>query len=137
MMIAKKLLFALSALAVAVPVAASAGGWYGHEDRGYGERGYGDYGRFGDYRYDRGFRGYPEFYGVKAHIRQELMQGMQQGWLDRDDGWRLMQGLRRVNESEAREFREHGWNLPYEDRVRFKSTLDRIDHEIDEARDAF
>jgi hypothetical protein len=128
-------LMAVSAASVVTATAASADPWYGRDgDRWtgyrYGNSGYGDYGRRDD------FRGYPEFKGVKFHIRQEIAQGLRDGWLDRWTAARLDQQIYRITAWESREFEAHGWGLPDDDRARIRSALDRIDHQVDEARDA-
>ena len=94
-----------------------------------------DYGsRWGDQpRYS--FRDYPEFRGEISHIRQEVREGLNEGWMDdeqaRDLGWQLRQIQRR----EAQEFRTHGWELPDDDRAEIRSQLNQLDRTIDEARD--
>jgi len=116
-----KLLIILGATLVATPLAASAQGWGG------------DYG--GDWRYRPSFGGYPEFQGEKAHIRDEIRQGLREGWLDRDQAGDMFRRLQWVQRREAREFGEHGWNLPYWDRQQIRSSLDQIDRSVDQARD--
>ena len=82
-----------------------------------------------------GLRDYPEFRGEIAHIRGEISQGINEGWLDdgqaRQIGWRL----RQVQFRETREFRFHGWSLPDDDRAQIRSELDQLDHWIDRTRD--
>jgi len=122
-----KVLIALGAMLVATPLAASAQGWGGY--------GGGDY-NGGDWRWrHNGFGGYPQFQGEKAHIRSEIRQGMREGWLDRDEGGDLLRRLQWVQQREAREFGEHGWDLPSWDRQQIQSSLDQIDRAVDQARD--
>ena len=125
-------LMAVSAASVITATAASADPWFGrdrdHWDR-YAYAGYGDYDRR-DY-----FRGYPEFSGVTFHIRQEISQGVRDGWLNRWTADRLNREVNGVAAWEGREFDAHGWGLPGDDRARIRTALDRIDHEVDEARD--
>jgi hypothetical protein len=119
-----KLLAALAVGLLASPVAAAAQSW-----GGYG----GDY--RGDYGYRQDFRGYPEFQGLKSHIRQEIREGLSEGWLDRGQGRDMYRRLDWVQRREQREFREHGWRLPEGDRDQIRSMLNQIDRSIDEARD--
>jgi len=121
----KRLVLGLAAAtltATALPAAAQ--GYYG---------GYGDYWRG---RYNYGFQDYPEFRGEIAHIRGEIRQGINEGWLDdgqaRQVGWRL----RQVQYREAQEFRYHGWSLPDDDRAQIRSDLDQLDRWVDQLRDA-
>ncbi|MGA0603112.1 hypothetical protein ACO2Q3_20560 [Caulobacter sp. KR2-114] len=115
-----KLLTVLGAALVATPLAASAQGW-------------GDYG--GDWRDRPSFAGYPQFQNEKAHIRGEIREGLREGWLDRDQAGDLLRRLQWVQRREAREFGEHGWNLPYWDRQQIQTSLDQIDRAVDQARD--
>jgi hypothetical protein len=115
-------LAAVSLTAAALPAAAQTWG-----------SGYSDYwqGRYG-YR----FQDYPEFRGEIAHIRAELREGANEGWLDDGQARQLSWRLRQVQIREAREFRYHGWNLPSDDRAQIRSDLDQLDHWVDQARDA-
>ena len=119
-----KLLAALALGVLATPVAAAAQAW-----GGYG----GDY--RGDYTYRQAFRGYPEFQGLKSHIRQEIREGLDDGWLDQDQARDMYRRLDWVQRREQREFGEHGWRLPPGDREQIRSSLRQIDRSIDEARD--
>ena len=124
----KRLILGLAAAtltATALPAAAQ--NWYG---------GYGSYG--GDYqrsRYGYGFQDYPEFRGEIAHIRGEIRQGINEGWLDDGQSRQLSWRLRQVQSREQREFRYHGWNLPDDDRAQIRSQLDQLDHWVDQIRD--
>jgi hypothetical protein len=133
------LLTAMGAASLTLPAVASAQPYYG----GYQQPYYGgyyqqhDYGR-GDYygdRDDRRFAGYPEFRGAEDHIRSEIFQAMRDGSIERYAGYRMLQRLNDIRAQEAREFREHGWNLPYDDRMRIRAQLDRLDRWIDRADD--
>lgn len=120
----KRIILGLSVIAVlGAAVPASAQQWGGD----YGAR-WNNSGRYA-------FRGYPEFRGAKAHIRDEVRQGLEEGWLDEDQAQDFTQELRRVQMQEAREFRVHGWNLPEGDRAAIRSSLDELDQSIDQARD--
>ena len=119
----RPLLAAISLIAVTMPFAASAQGWGGDYDRQWGE-GYG-----------QRFSGYPQFQGEKAHIRAEIRQGLNEGRLDWNEARGLYRQLEQVQRSEAHEFGEHGWALPYEDQREIRSKLDRIDRSVDDARD--
>jgi len=116
-------LMALATAAAAQP--ASAQSWGGD----YGPR-WSDGGRYG-------FRGYPEFRGEKSHIRSEIRQGLDAGWLDDDQAGAFYQQLRRIQQEETSEYREHGWNLPDRDRGEIRSSLHELDRAIDEARDEY
>lgn len=120
----KRIILGLSAIALlGAAVPASAQQWGGD----YGAR-WNNPGRYA-------FRGYPEFRGEKAHIRSEIREGLEEGWLDEDQAQNLTQELWQVQQQESREFRVHGWSLPYQDRAAIRSSLDELDHSIDEARD--
>ena len=122
------LLIAASVAALAAPAIASAQSWWGW--------GGGDYGRSDSYRSDDyGFSGYPQFRDEKAHVRAEIRQGLEEGWLDQGDAGRLYGQLRWVQQREAREFRAHGWSLPPWDQQAIRSSLDQIDRQVDRARD--
>jgi len=125
MLLRNALLAGLAAGALAAPVAASAQSWWGG----------GDYNRGWNYGDRQSFRGYPQFQGIKSHIRQEIRQGLDDGWLDEDQAQNLYQNLRAEQWDEAREFRYHGWNLPYDDQARLNGRLSQIDRSVDQARD--
>ena len=118
------LLIAVAAAALLSPVAAAAQSWSWHG---------GDYS--GGYGYRQAFRGYPEFQGLKSHIRQEVREGLNDGWLDEDQARDVHRRLDWVPRREQREFGEHGWQLPPGDREQIRSSLDQIDRSIDESRD--
>jgi hypothetical protein len=117
-------LAAASLTAVALPAAAQT--WSGG--------GYSDYWQGGRYSY--GFQDYPEFRGEIAHVRGEIRQGLNEGWLDGGQARQLSWRLRQVQSREAREFRYHGWSLPNDDRAAIRADLDQLDHWADQARDA-
>lgn len=111
--------------ALSLPIAASAQSWGGDYASG---RSYSYGGRYA-------FRGYPEFRSVKAHIRSEIRQGLEEGWLDEDQAQDFNQQLRQIQQNEAQEYRAHGWNLPENDRADIRSGLQELDQAVDEARD--
>lgn len=113
-------LAAAAAAALALPAAAQS--WNGDYASQWG------YSRYA-------FRDYPEFRGEIAHIRGEIREGVEEGWLDDDQARDMQWSLRRVQSEEAQEFREHGWRLPPNDREEIRSDLDRLDQSIDQARD--
>jgi hypothetical protein len=133
------ILLAAGAAALALPAAVQAQPYWGG---GYSQPAYrpsydpprhemprGDYGWRGDD--DRGFDGYPEFRGLKQHIRRELG--------DADISPRqaeyVLGELRRIQWQEQREFREHGWRLPERERYEIRSRLQQLDARVDRARD--
>ena len=121
----KQLLAAASLAAVALPFAASAQPWGG-----------GDYNRAAwDYGHYRAFAGYPQFRDEKAHIRAEIREGVEEGWLDDDQAADLYRRIQWVQRREMREFAEHGWSLPDWDQQQIKASLDQIDRSVDLARD--
>lgn len=111
------------AAATLIGSAASAQGWSGD----YGSR-WGDQSRYS-------FRDYPEFRGEISHVRQEIREGVNEGWLDDDQARNLGWRLRQVQRREAQEFRAHGRTLPDDDRADIRSQLNEIDRAVDEARD--
>ena len=130
------ILAAVGAAAVALPAAVKAQQYYA---QGSGQPYYGQtYAQpRGDWyqgRYAR-FSGYPQFRGIEAHIRSEIVQGVRQGLIERDDASDLMRQLRDIQAREAREFQVHGWNLPGDDQERFRSRLGELDALVDEIRD--
>jgi hypothetical protein len=103
-------LIAMAGAAAALPASAQTWGWGGDYGGGWN----GDWG--GRYA----FNGYPEFRGEQAHIRSEIREGFDDGWLDED---------------QAREFHEHRWRLPDGDRAEIRADLHALDQAVDEARD--
>jgi hypothetical protein len=143
-------LIAAALAALSIPDLASAQSWngwrtpdpsdrvVGYDGHSYGGYGYGSSYRDGDYSGSHGwdgFSGFPEFSGEKEHISAEIQQGLQEGWLDDGGADGFWRDLRRVQDREFREYREHGWNLPDHDRADIRRMLDRLDHDVDEARD--
>ena len=120
----KSLLVAAGLASLVLPATASAQAWGG-----------GDYGRpsWGE---GYGFTGYPQFRDEKAHIRAEIREGLNEGWLDRDEARDFGRQLQWVQRREAREFQEHGWSLPAWDQQSLRARLDQIDRAIDQARDS-
>ena len=133
-----RLVIAACLAAVCAPAAASAQTWggnsWGGNSWGGNSRG-GDYGARMTYGDRYAFRGYPEFRDEEMHIRAEIRQGLQEGWLDWDQAREFTQQLRRIQWDEAREFRAHRWNLPEADSADIRSSLHQLDSVIDEARD--
>ncbi len=144
------------------PMAASAQSWDGDQYRGPQQQsfvaptsqddwqGYHRYGDRGEERSDwqdrrggdyyRGslpswFRGFPEFAGVRDHLKQEIREGRREGWLSEERAQRFVDRYRDVERDEYREFREHGWNLPERERDQFRQRLADLDQRLDQARD--
>jgi hypothetical protein len=130
------ILAAIGAASLALPGVAAAQQYYG---QGYGQPSYGQY--YGQprgdwYRGGRGrFDGYPQFRGIEAHIRSEIVGGVRDDLIERDDARDLMGQLRDIQMREAREFRIHGWNLPGDDDASLRADLDRLDHLVDQIRE--
>ena len=78
---------------------------------------------------------YPEFRNVSWHIRSELRSGLRDGWLDADQAGDFTRQLHRLQARELAEYREHGWNLPEDDRNQIRARFNRLDRAIDDARD--
>src|SRR5258708_5070211 len=128
------ILLAAAAAALAAPAAALA--QYGdrpdYDQRGQYDPPRGDYGQpRGDWGWNRSrsFPGYPEFRSLEMHIRGEIHQGLLDDTLDRDGANDLLAQLQQVRYDEAREFRAHGWNLPWDDRARIRDELPRLDEQ--------
>ena len=120
----KTVILGLAAAAVcAVALPASAQSWGG------------DYGRRWDDDQRHVFRDYPEFRGEIAHLRSEIREGVEEGWLGDDQARAMSWRLRRIQQQEAGEFREHGWNLPDDDRDDIRGRLNALDQQIDQQRD--
>ena len=117
----KTLAMAFGVAALSLPIAAAAQSWGGDYDRDHG--------------YAQRFQGYPEFRGQKDHIRREIWQGVREGWLDEEQARDANAQLWRVQNHEFREFQEHGWRLPWEDRQEIRGDLGRIDAGLDRMRD--
>lgn len=129
------ILLAAGAAALVAPAAASAQQYGGYENQPYYGQSGGDYGQpRGDYGWRRGFNGYPEFRGIESHIRGEIYQGLRDDTLDREGANDLLAQLQQVRYDEMREFRYHGWNLPYDDRMRIREELQQLDQQVDETR---
>jgi hypothetical protein len=120
------------------------------DQRGFGEPGYGppgygqpDYDQH-DYDHPRGdWDGrrpmrpslYPQFRPVEGHIIHEIQEGVRDDMLMPDDAHEFMEQLHRIQYDEMREYRVHGWNLPYDDQARIRSEFERLDHAVDQTRD--
>lgn len=151
MTLKKLMLLTAGAATIAIPAVASAQaydqqGYYqpNYSQQGYGQDAYGrrDY-RQRDYGQDHGdFDGarrpgsgiYPQFRSIEAHIRQEIREALRDDAIEPDDARDLMQQLRGIQSQEMREYRVHGWNLPYDDQVRIRAQLSRLDRQVDQTR---
>ena len=95
-------------------------------------------GREQDSRYpshDSRFTGYPQFKAVEAHIRREIIDGVRDDLIQRDDARDLLGQLRTIQSQEARIYRAYGWNLPERDETRFRNQLDQLDRAVDQIRE--
>ena len=128
-MLRQMMLTALTAACLVAPAAGSAQPYYA---QGYAR----DYdGPRGDYnRGGRRFGGYPEFRGLEGHIRREIVEGVREDLIERDDARDLMAQLRDIQRDEAREFRVHRWDLPPDDRYRLRARLNDLDRLVDQIR---
>ena len=135
----KYLLAALCVATAAIATAAVAQPYYqGGEGQSY-HQGYQqpEYRRpDGDYynRRHTQFGSYPQFRGVEARIRQEIVEAVREDTIQRDDARDLLGQLRQIQAGEAREFRVHGWNLPWNDQQRIQAQLQQLDRLVDEMR---
>lgn len=142
MTIKRNLIVAAGLAALLLPMAASADSWGGYggqwmsQDNAWRDRDDGDR-QAGDY-YDDGrawFHGFPEFAGIRSHLKQEIREGLEDGWLSQERAQRMVARYRDIERDEYREFREHGWNLPDRERAEFRDRLSALDHRLDMARD--
>ena len=107
----------------------------GYGQPGYGQPGYGQpHGDFGQGRHGH-WGVYPQFRPIEQHIQHEIDEGMRDDMLMPDDARELIGQLHRIQYEEAREYRVHGWNLPYDDQARIQGELHQLDHAVDETRD--
>ena len=90
----------------------------------------------GDYynRRHTQFGSYPQFRGIEAHIRQEIVEAAREDMIQQDDARELLGQLRQIQAGEAREFRVHGWNLPQGDQQRIRAQLQELDSLVDQMR---
>lgn len=130
----KIIALAAGAAVLSLPLVAAAQSWSPYGGQYGGQYAGGDYG-YGRGGYVARFEGFPEFRGLKAHIRQEMRQGLREGWLDGEEARDINVRLWRVQQQEFREFQEHGWSLPGEDRAEIRADLSEIDAMVDRARD--
>ncbi|HVN01560.1 MAG TPA: hypothetical protein VMT68_15235 [Caulobacteraceae bacterium] len=77
---------------------------------------------------------YPEFRGPTAHIRSEIREGLNEGWLDDDQARDFGGELGRIQSREVSTYRAHGWRLPDGDRDEIHERIDRLAQAIDQAR---
>ena len=97
--------------------------------------GYRDRGRDSQYRSQGGrFIGYPQFRGIEAHIRGEIVDGLREDLIQRDDARDLLGQLQAIQAEEAREYRVHRWDLPDRDQVRLRDQLEQLDRLVDQIR---
>ena len=128
-------LAAIGAAGLVIPGVAAA---QAYAAPGYGQIYHAPY--YGERRadYDDGRRvqygSYPEFRGIEQHIRREIVEGVREDLIERDDARDLFGQLREIQAQESREFRVHGWNLPDDDRYRIRSELQRLDALVDQIR---
>lgn len=95
--------------------------------------------------YDRGYRdrdrdrdlswaGYPDFRDREQRLASLILGGVGSGVIDPGNGRDLMHQLGDIRIEEAREYRNHGADLPYDDRDRINSELRQLDRRVDQAR---
>ena len=146
-----KMMLMIASAAVAVPLAVFAQSY----DQGYAQYPNGqpeysqpeyarpDYGPpgydqpRGDFGQERRMRAgvYPQFRPIEQHIQHEIQDGLREDMLMPDDAHQLIGELRRIQYEETREYRVHGWNLPYDDQSRIGAELNQLDRTVDETRD--
>lgn len=135
-------LLASASAVIILPAVASAQSYYeqprqrsySQYDNGYGQR---DYGRSsGDYYQRRRSTSgvYPQFRGIEQHIRSEIASSVRDDMIARDDAQDLLAQLRDIQNEELREYRVHGWNLPYDDQQRIQQELSQLDQLVDQTR---
>lgn len=95
-----------------------------------------DYGPRGSGRqyYDRSWNGYADFQTREQQIGQMIVSGVANGVIDPGNGRDLMHRLDDIRIEEAREYRNHGPDLPYDARDRINSELRDLDRSVDQAR---
>jgi hypothetical protein len=81
------------------------------------------------------FSGYPQFKGLEAHIRSQIVEGVSDDLIQRDDARDLLGQLRAIQTQEAREYRVHGWDLPDQDQIRLRDQLEQLDRLVDQTRE--
>jgi hypothetical protein len=107
------------------------GGYQGGDRGGYQG---GDRGAAVDDRDYGGHGVYPQFTRTEDHIRAAIRDGLSDGRISRDDARDLFGRLRDIQDREQREYQQHGWNLPYNDRMRIQDDLRRLDRRVDQYR---
>ena len=121
----KRIVLGLSAVALLAAAApASAQQWDGD-----------DHGARWNHHDRHDFAGYPEFAEAKDHIRSEVREGLDDGWLDEDLAQDAIGELQQIQFREGQEYRAYGWRLPEYDRDQFRASLDELDRSIGQARD--
>jgi hypothetical protein len=81
------------------------------------------------------FSGYPQFNGMEAHIRSQIVDGVRDDLIQRDDVRDLLGELRAIQVQEAIEYRVHGWDLPDQDQIRLRDQLQQLDRLVDQIRE--
>lgn len=109
---------------------------YDRDQPGYAPYSGGYYSREEDEAYDpsRGFVGYPEFRRIESRIHNEIQEGVRQDLLEPDAAHDLMSDLRQIRRRETEQFREHGWQLPPDERDDIRSDLAELDQRVIEKR---
>ena len=78
--------------------------------------------------------GYPEFSDRETRLRGLIEGGVRDGLVRPDDARDLMHQLGDIQIQEASEYRNHGGDIPYDDRQRILSKLDQLDRQVDRMR---
>lgn len=81
------------------------------------------------------FSGFPQFKALEAHIRSEIVDGLRDDLIQRDDARDLLGQLRAIQAQEAREYSVHGWDLPDQDQTRVRDQLEQLDRLVDQIRE--
>jgi hypothetical protein len=87
-----------------------------------------------DYAVIEGFHGYPELRPQTERIRDQIRQGRADGSLSLDQARDFRTELARIQDDEALNFRDTGWNLPVSMRQDLRASLDDLSDAIDDAR---
>ncbi len=81
-----------------------------------------------------GFHGYPVFRGDEARIREQIRDGRADGSLTTAQADDFRAELSRIQDDEALNFRDNGWELPDYVRSGLQDNLDDLSSAIDTAR---
>lgn len=87
-----------------------------------------------DYAVLEGFHGYPELRPQTDRIRDQIRQGRTDGSLSMEQARDFRAELARIQDDEALNFRDSGWNLPVSVRRDLRASLDDLSEAIDDAR---